>query len=356
MKRLLVAAVVLVAPAGAFADEATGSPTVESAPARKPTGWFSVGAGYNPDDGFLATAGIGQDDLFHTGHRLTLTSTLSAIRQEAVLAYEIPQVLGTGFDLKTELFARDRTYPDFTRKTAGGAVTVGRKLDRATRIYARYQVEHVTMEPAGLAVARTSSLPATGLLGEGVLQTVGAGIIYDTRDSPSLPRHGTYLELSGDHSLGADYRMMRANAALQHARPLGPFTLRASGRASYVHSTDPLGVPLAFRLQHDGHTDVRGYSLDAGSFPGSNVEALGRVEVELPIWKRAGLSIAGWADAGFSYNTDPAWGAGDPTVRRSVGFSIIWRSPIGPLQFDWAVPLDGDKRDRQFLFSLGGMF
>jgi outer membrane protein assembly factor BamA len=115
-----------------------------------------------------------------------------------------------------------------------------------------------------------------------------------------------------------------------------------------------MGVPLSERLQHDGHAEVRGYGLDSIPALGSNLEALGRVEVELPIWKKAGLSIAGWADVGYRDNMDPMYGAVDqPLVQRSVGLSVIWRSPIGPLRFDVAFPLDGD-RDRQYLFGLGG--
>jgi outer membrane protein insertion porin family len=85
------------------------------------------------------------------------------------------------------------------------------------------------------------------------------------------------------------------------------------------------------------------------------MEAVGRAELEVPIWKAAGLSLAGWADAGLRYNADSMWGPTDsPLLRRSVGFSIIWRSPIGPLRFDWAIPLDGRDRNTKFLFGLGG--
>jgi outer membrane protein assembly factor BamA len=117
-----------------------------------------------------------------------------------------------------------------------------------------------------------------------------------------------------------------------------------------------MGVPLAFRLQHEGHADVRGYPLGAGGAggaAGANLEALGRIELELPIVPKWGLSIAGFADAGLRYNDDAAWGPRGALLQRSVGLSIIWRSPIGPLRFDWAVPLDGERRGAQFLFGFG---
>ncbi|MEO8700234.1 MAG: BamA/TamA family outer membrane protein [Kofleriaceae bacterium] len=355
MKTSLVACLLVAVPHLAGADEATQTPVAGSAKptSKKPTGWFSVGAGYNPDDGFLAGAAVGQDNLFGTGQRLVLDATLSTIRQEASIAHVLP--LGAGLELKSELFVREKQYPGFRRQAQGGAVTLSHQVTRATSVFARYQVEHVGIQPAVDAVAR-AEVPAMGTLGEGFLQTIGGGIAYDTLDAQMLPRHGTRLELAGERSLGEAYTMIRANAKLVHARPVGPFTLRFSGRASYVRSDDPLGVPLAFRLQHDGHQDVRGYGLADGNLIGSNVEALGRAELELPVWKRAGLSIAGFADAGYTRNTDHAWGAADPALRRSVGLSIIWRSPIGPLTFDWAVPLDGETRDKQFLFSVGGSF
>lgn len=123
-----------------------------------------------------------------------------------------------------------------------------------------------------------------------------------------------------------------------------------------VKSRDPMGVPLAYRLFHEGHAEVRGYALDEASPVGDNAEAIGRVELELPVIPKWGLSIAGFADAGVRYNTDAAWGPSTGLLQRSVGASIIWRSPIGLLRFDWAVPLDGPKEDTQFLFGLGGGF
>ena len=50
------------------------------------------------------------------------------------------------------------------------------------------------------------------------------------------------------------------------------------------------------------------------------------------------------------------WGGRNEVLQHSAGFGVIWRSPIGPLRFDVAYPLDGADRKPQFLFSLGGAF
>ena len=314
-----------------------------------------IGAGFSSEEGFIAHAAVVQDDLFRTGQKLSLSADLSALRQQFLLAHEVPDLLGTGLDLRTELYSRRRVYPDFARDRAGGAMTVGHRLDRATRIYARYRLEHVAMDMAGGHADRAALATPAGRLGDGMFASLGAGIAYDTLDAPFLPTRGSRLELfaeRADPRLGSDYRMMKVAARLDHATPLGPFTVRLAGRGAYVKSLEAGGVPLSERLQHDGHVDLAGYPL--GTFASADLEATGRVELELPLIRSIGLSVAGFADAGVRHNADPAWGPTGTTFARAVGASIIWRSPIGPLRFDWAIPLDRDDRTPVFLFGLGG--
>ena len=113
-------------------------------------------------------------------------------------------------------------------------------------------------------------------------------------------------------------------------------------------------MPLSERLQHDGHAEVRGYALDSLPQLGSNIEAVGRVELEQSLWSKAGLSLVGWADAGVRHNTDAMFGPTDTLLQRSLGAGLIWRSPIGPVRLDIAFPLDGQTRDRQYLIGIGG--
>ncbi len=356
--RFITVLLVLASSVVAHADDSAGpeqpSATVTKAPA--PTGTFEIGAGFSSDESFIVHSAIEQSNLLHTGQRLALTADLSAISQRMSISHEIPDLLG--FDLRTELYHTRRAYSGFTREATGGAVTVGHQLDRATRIYARYRLEQVTLDPSSQQLDGTASR-LVGNLDDGRVATLGGGMIYDTLDRHVLARHGSYLHLfaeRADRRLGSEFQFDRVGGVLEHARSLGPFTLRLHGHATYIQSRDAMGVPLSERLQSDGYRDVRGYALDSLGSTGSNLEAIGRVELELPVWRRAGLSIAGFADAGLHRNDDARWGPMMSTVQRSVGFSIIWRSPIGPLRFDVAFPLDGKDRDRQFLFNYGVPF
>ena len=40
--------------------------------------------------------------------------------------------------------------------------------------------------------------------------------------------------------------------------------------------------------------------------------------------------------------------------KTAYGFGLIWRSPIGPLRFDWAKPIDGGPT--RFIFGIGSAF
>jgi outer membrane protein insertion porin family len=337
-----------VAGATAYADEPDDPDEPE-----QPSGRFEVGAGFNADDGFIAHAAIAQDDLFDTGQRLALTADLSERWQTFRIVHGVDDLLGSGLDLQTELFSDRRAMPGFTRERNGGALTLSRQVDAATRVYLRGGLEQIDVTLDGDDAIARANTPAARALGDGLLATLRAGVVHDTLDDPLLPRHGRRVEVFAE-TAGDAYQQL--GGSIDDARALGPFTLRLHGHAGYVRSDGPGGVPLAFRLQHDGHADVRGYALPTRFDAGDNLEAIGRAELELPIWPSAGLSLAGFADVGLRANTDAVWGATTPELMRSVGVGLIWRSPIGPLRFDWAIPLDADDQTPQFLFTLGGAF
>jgi outer membrane protein insertion porin family len=335
---------------------ATLAPLTAHADDKPPTGFFQVGAGYSSDEGFIADARLGQPNLFQSGTGLYLDAQISQLGTKFGLDYVIPRLGDTGLDATFSLLATTRQFPGFERDGEGGAVTLGHRIDRATRIYVRYRIEDVELTPGDGRFAARSTGP---LDAHHVLAWAGTGISYNTTDS-AIPLRGTRLELLGEASgpeLYSDMRLLRLSARADHATDLGPFTLRFHGHATYIHAADAAGVPLSERLFHDGYSDIRGYPIySIGSPFGENLEALGRAELEVPISRRAGLSLAGFYDVAYRYNEDAAFGPVAGAMFRAAGGSLIWRSPIGPLRFDIAVPLDGKDRERAFLLNIGAGF
>lgn len=323
-------------------------------------GTFTIGAGYDPDAQVVFGARIAQDNLFKTGHQLALDASISRMRMRNALEYSIPDLASTGLRLDLALFAEQTQLPGFTRASAGGSAELSTQLGKYTKAFVRWRLEHVTVAPGEVDVLARGVGPGPAIpppTGDGMVAAVGAGITHDSTDSWIATR-GTRAELyaeTTDPKFGAAYKLYRIAARLDRARTVGPITVRSSLRGSYV--TSPTGaVPLSERLFHDGHRDLRGYAFGSGMPNGANLELTSRTEFEAPIYRAWGLGVAGFFDAGFAYNSDAAFGPTGGMLRRSVGAGIVWRSPIGPLRFDWAIPLDGADRKPQFMFWLGAGF
>ena len=322
---------------------------------RQPTGYFTLGAGYSDDEGFVAAATVAQEDLFHTGSQLSLHARLSAKRRLFLLRFADPDVLGSRLGLSDDLYNDRRQRPGFTRAAAGNSLTFAHPLGEHVRAFVGYRLEQVEVSRDALWAARTIE-PQPPLVG-GVLSALRAGVVYDTRDVLDAPRRGTALGASieiADRRLGSELEFTRTQAWAQHHQPLGPLTLHLAG--SFTTIAGPHGTPGSERLFLDSSLELRGYRpdtfgpIDALGRPiGADAKLLASAELEVPVVRRIGLSAIGFVDGGGLFDRD-----GQGQLGHSVGFGILWRSPIGALRFNWAVPLDGGSPS--FVFGLGSAF
>ena len=77
-----------------------------------------------------------------------------------------------------------------------------------------------------------------------------------------------------------------------------------------------------------------------------------------------GFKGAIFADAGTLFDTDadiddPATAAVETpidqfAIRSSIGASVLWASPLGPLRADWAYALTSESYDEEQRFRFGG--
>jgi outer membrane protein insertion porin family len=257
-----------------------------------------------------------------------------------------------------------------------------------------------------------ASLPVRVELGQGTYLTslVGYGLTYSTLDNNKSPTNGVYLSFGQDFAgLGGDVAYMRSTADmrsyyevvtdlvsilhLQGGDMIGfdkcPANECASG-GDYVRMLDD------FKM---GPNLVRGFE-PAGLGPrditnGTSNDNIGgtmywgaSLEFQYPFYflpKDAGFRGAVFVDSGSVWGykgetTSPSTGeingtitgtapGGAPTpfvcqcgmqyadsaaVRASVGASIIWDSPFGPLRFDLAYPVLKQSYDRTQFFAFGG--
>ena len=89
---------------------------------------------------------------------------------------------------------------------------------------------------------------------------------------------------------------------------------------------------------------------------GGNLFAVARVKADFPIGLPEEYGITGgvFAHAGsvWGLDTEPFAGAGDFALRASVGAALNWETPIGPLQFSYAIPVLKETYDEEQRFAI----
>jgi len=195
---------------------------------------------------------------------------------------------------------------------------------------------------------------------------------YDTRNHPKNPNRGVYLLGSADFAgLGGDVQYVRVQGEGRAYYPIfEKVTLVGRVVAGHIEGWGGQDVRLLDVFYRGGET-IRGFE-KAGYGPrdigSANDDALGgktywaaNAEVRFPlplVTESLGMSGAVFADAGSLFNATEGAGkalnlADDSSIRASVGASVLWQSPLGPLRFDYAFPLAYEDYDKLQRFRFG---
>ena len=381
----------------------------------RPTGTFQIGAGFSSVESFIAQAQISQNNLFGRGQTLSLQAQLSSLRQLFLARFLEPYLLDSKWTFGIDLYNQDIGFETFFRKSVGGSLTWGYPLSYEARAFLIYKLEtvHIDTGNTGLAgFGGGTSTTTTGtplqsasvanLFRGGVTSSVRASLSWDSRNNRLFPTAGWYetafAEVASQYT-GSENKFFRWGGFVRHYHELwGPFVLHLNGELGVTTSTDPLGVPLSERYLVGGIYDIRGYAPrslgpqlvvqptgDVGqalsTLPlGGNMQIIFNSEIEFPLFKKVGISGVVFYDMGNAYNLEDRYCSGlqrknssisikfDPCfrplqslttgLRKSVGFGFRWQSPIGPLRFEWGIPLDAQPNEDPlvFEFTIGNFF
>jgi outer membrane protein insertion porin family len=375
----------------------------------RPTGTFQIGAGFSSVENFIAQAQISQNNLFGRGQTLALQAQLSSLRQLFLLRFVDPYFLDSQWTFAFDLYNQSRGFSSFARNASGGNLTWGYPLSYEARAFLTYKLEDVSITTGtrGFAELGSSSTPieaqsVANLFRGGVTSSLRASLSWDSRNNRLFPTDGWYHTIFAevaDKFTGSENVFVRWGGFARHYRELwGPFVLKINAEVGVTTSRDPLGVPISERYLIGGIYDVRGFSPrtlgpklrvsqsgDVGQrlteLPlGGNLQLIWNSEIEFPVFKRVGISGVVFFDMGNAYNLEDRYCTGlqrsssvvsskfDPCfrtpesilngIRRSVGFGFRWFSPIGPLRFEWGIPLDRqpDEEPLVFEFTIGNFF
>ncbi len=350
----------------------------------QPTGELSFGAGYSTNEGVIGDVSITERNLLGNGQFLRLKLAGSLDRFQIDLSFTEPRFLDRNMAAGFDLFHKDvnalSTSSYKSRKT-GGSLRLGFPLSENLWLNTAYTLSYDNIYEIDSTTASRAVREAAG----GYLTSaVGSAIVYDTRNHPKNPNRGFYFQLAGDFAgLGGDVQYVRLQS---EGRGYYPITEKITfvGRVIGGHIEGWGGDDVRLLdLYYKGGETVRGFNksgigprdLITGDALGGKTFAAATAEVRFPlpfIPDELGISGAVFADAGTVFDTgegaknvnnqcgvavpNKALGvclADDATIRTSVGASILWNSPLGPLRLDYGHALTKESYDKTQVIRFG---
>lgn len=337
----------------------------------KPTGSFSVGAGYSSAESFLVTASISKQNFMGLGISGSLLAEVSKIRQQFSLQFYDPYFLDSKWILNSTVSKLLTRFDDYDRDALGGEVNFGRHLFDYSKVTLGYRIEQVKVDNFSLIVPNFFKQDTSGLTSSLLFSAE-----RDTRNNRLFATKGNYelftLEYAG---LGGDNHFLRLDG---NARVFFPIkfpknsTLKANARIGYIKSLNDRPVPLFERYFTGGINSLRGFrprtigpSLQIPPSPtagdqnfvfGGNKMLVFNLEYEFPIFDPAGFRGVVFLDAGNAFAEDEAL---NPLhLRANYGFGLRWLSPFGPLRFEWGLPFKRKPGEDKivFNFTIGTLF
>ncbi len=367
------------------------------------TGTFQVGAGFSSYENFILTGQISQNNFFGWGQTLSLQVQYSSIRQLGQIQFVEPYLFDTKWTFAFDLYATEGFFSTFTRKAIGGSTTWGYELNGLAqwfpwarkledlRLFATYTNEFVTVSPNGV-----TDIALFNRFRSGTTSSLRLSLQWDKRDNRLFPTSGFYHSVSAeaappflapDFLFGANVNLFtRYSIDSRYYHPLfWGIVARGKLTAGFIKGWDEQHpVPVSELYYLGGINSVRGYRLlslaptiqagatvrpDSELFDfttGGDKQITLNLELEFPIFEKVGIRGVVFYDMGNAFAPGKY---SDPSVSlslyKSAGFGFRWFSPIGPLRFEWGIPLNR-RRDRlsgvyldqsvDFQFTIGSFF
>lgn len=364
--------------------------------AEKSTGDFSLGAGYSTTGGLTAEISVTERNFLGRGQfvRVAVGGGLEENRTFD-FSFTEPFFLGRRLAAGFDLYRRESGDSDDTAYTTvanGGSLRVVAPITNDLSLGLTYTLD---VSEYNLEAGTTASRAIEQLVGENppdgaastsdqsndrITSSLTWTLLYSTIDSRVTTRDGYFVRLRQTVAgLGGDANFARTTLDARAYRTLSTdLDIIGSVRvqAGNIWSWDEDNLLLVDGFFRGGDL-VRGFESlgPRDTSPGSDdslggttyAGISGELNFPLPMITEAiGIRGAVFADAGTLFNpvgSVDALGLGDnleddASIRSSVGGSLIWQSPFGPLRADYAFVLSGEDYDKEqaFRFSAGARF
>ena len=354
----------------------------------KPTGNLMLGVGLSSTEGIVLSGSIAQNNFLGSGNNVAIAVNSGKINQLYSFSYTNPYFTVDGISQGFDLYHRnvDTTVSTTSvtpyKSSSNGAVArfgfpIGEKQSLSFGL---------GVDQTKITAFRGSSSPQTIQFVEqnggdplsseptttNMTIPVTANWVSDGKDSFLFPTTGWYQKASLEVAVpGGDLTFYRASYQLQRYFAMSrAFTLMLNGEVGYANSYgDTVALPFYKNFYAGGVNTVRGFKAGSlgpqdiyGNALGGNERFIGQAEL---LWGVPGMEKN--IRLGWFVDVGQVWASGgtsagvpgiDDSLRYSTGLSFAWISPVGPLKFSYAYPINKQDNDKTeyFQFQLGTNF
>jgi outer membrane protein insertion porin family len=366
---------------GAAPDRSIVNVTVEE----QPTGELSVGAGFSSVDAFVVNLGISERNFRGRGQNVVARVEWGSLRQQIDFRFTEPRFLGrdvgAGFDVFHSRYDF-QTESSFDYRSTGAGLRLTYPLNGYSRLSTRYFIkDDEIIVPFGYCATNgVGSRALCEQVGASLNSSAGYTLFVDRRNDPIRATRGWTGSIRQDFAgLGGDVNYVKTEVDATLYYGITPsWIVTVAGSSGYVAGWNGDAVRINDRFFKGGNS-FRGFE-NAGMGPrdlttndalGGNFYAVGSVELTLPngLPEQYGIRTSLFADVGTLGVLDDRYTLGtnglvdtaiadDLSLRASAGLSVHWRSPMGPIRFDFSQILNQEDYDRTetFRFSTSTQF
>ena len=357
------------------------------------TASISVGGGLDTVTGLFGSLGIADNNFRGRNQRLALNGLVGTgvilndasvkdhMNIQAELSFFEPYFFNSDNSLMTKIFFRDfgsYQVPLAIEQRIGAEATVAHRLKSNKHATATFSlgVENVNVKEGDFhkisGLYDKYNIPISRRaeqLEGGLFLSLSPALIYDTRDSATVTRHGTLASVRFDEAIGLDgfdKTHGKLTGMIKQYIPVGKksslsFTAKAGGR---IHGDDMPEV-MAYRL--GGPYTIRGFKMSGVGTGNAFVMGSAEFATPIPFIDRTRIKflnnvrLTAFVDAGKVFDGTVSDTLYDrPMYAISAGVGIKLYIPgMGPLSVDYGIPLTNPGRNGSengyFTFGVGDL-
>ena len=350
------------------------------------TGNFTISGGYSTVTGMMASVTVSDTNLFGAGYHGKVSVTLGQYARSFDIALSDPYFLGQRLSAGIELFGSQtiaNVNQSFDSTVYGGKVSFGTPLTEqlgTTWSYSLYN-QSVGLDP----VNGISSLPIQQAAAQGPIwvSSIGIGMLYSTVDNPKSPSNGWRVQTNNEFAgVGGAAKFAKTTEDVHYYHTIaGDLVGMVRAQGGYATPWGGQQLPLLDGF-FGGPQLIRGFAPNGFGprdvTPGTTMDNLGgnvywttSAELQAPVPgvpAEANLKWALFSDVGSLWATGASSAANlaslapsqqivnSKGLRASAGVGLVWDSPFGAMEVDYAYPFATQPGDvtQRLNFKAGG--